>query len=400
MKSNKIALLGDTIEDHYIHCDNYKPNPESLAPLVVESQRQIKPGGAANVYKNLQSLGVDCDFFTVEHEVSVKTRILHKNQILLRVDKDIKANNKKLLEQIDQTDFSVYEWIVISDYNKGALYPIELVMEKLKPFRSKIIVDPKCNLQCYAGVFGIKPNLKEFEQSVGDLTKQSLEKFARDNDHELVVVTTGEKGYAYYWQQSVHFVPARSANCIDVTGAGDSFLSGMIYSLSKDNNVIKSLSTGNLAAARCVEHMGTYQVTEKEINETVVFTNGCFDILHKGHISLLKQSRKLGDRLIVGLNSDTSVKRLKGANRPVVDQETRKRTLELLDFVDEVVIFEEDTPYELIKSIQPDIITKGGDYTTDTVVGNELAEVVIFPLVCGYSTTKIIENTWRFKKFT
>lgn len=122
----------------------------------------------------------------------------------------------------------------------------------------------------------------------------------------------------------------------------------------------------------------------------VVFTNGCFDILHKGHIDYLKESKKLGTFLIVGINSDNSVKRLKGENRPVNNQWDRKAILEELRCVDEVIIFEEDTPYELIKKIAPDIITKGGDYTIEEVVGHDLAKTIIIPFTKGYSTSIII----------
>jgi rfaE bifunctional protein nucleotidyltransferase chain/domain len=128
---------------------------------------------------------------------------------------------------------------------------------------------------------------------------------------------------------------------------------------------------------------------------TLVFTNGCFDVLHRGHIEYLKESRKLGDRLVVGLNSDVSVKRLKGISRPINNQEDRKAILMALRCVDEVIIFDEYTPYELIKKIQPDIITKGGDYKPENVVGNDLAKIIIISFVPGYSTTKLIDASRR-----
>ncbi len=124
---------------------------------------------------------------------------------------------------------------------------------------------------------------------------------------------------------------------------------------------------------------------------TIVFTNGCFDILHRGHLEYLKQSKGLGDTLIVGLNSDASVQRLKGASRPVNSQEDRRCLLKALRCVDHVVIFDEDTPYELIKRLRPDVITKGGDYRPEEIVGADLAEVVILPYMDGYSTTRILD---------
>lgn len=124
----------------------------------------------------------------------------------------------------------------------------------------------------------------------------------------------------------------------------------------------------------------------------LIFTNGCFDILHVGHLQYLEQSKNLGDRLVVGLNSDASVRRLKGQSRPVTSQEDRKRLLMALRCVDEVVIFDEDTPYNLIVSLQPDVVTKGGDYTAEDIVGYGLAKVVVLPYVDGKSTTRILNN--------
>lgn len=124
----------------------------------------------------------------------------------------------------------------------------------------------------------------------------------------------------------------------------------------------------------------------------IIFTNGCFDILHRGHIELLKYGKSLGEKLIVGLNSDQSVKKLKGNTRPINNQQDRKIILESLKYVDEVILFEEETPYKLIKKIKPNIIVKGGDYTVEQVVGNDISEVVIFNYLNGYSTTQIIEN--------
>ena len=125
---------------------------------------------------------------------------------------------------------------------------------------------------------------------------------------------------------------------------------------------------------------------------SLIFTNGCFDILHRGHIELLEFCKSIGSQVVVGLNSDNSVKRLKGENRPIFKQDDRKKVLESLTFVDKVVIFEEDTPYSVIKSLKPDIIVKGGDYTIDEVVGSDLCKVIIFKYVDGYSTTKAIKN--------
>jgi D-beta-D-heptose 7-phosphate kinase/D-beta-D-heptose 1-phosphate adenosyltransferase len=184
----------------------------------------------------------------------------------------------------------------------------------------------------------------------------------------------------------------------DVTGAGDIFIAALTHFLNKESTLLDAVKKANILASSSVTKFGTTVLTEDDICKTkTVFTNGCFDILHKGHVEYLKKSKKLGAKLIVGLNSDKSVKKLKGNDRPINNEQDRKAVLEALDCVDEVYIFNEDTPYELIKSIRPDIITKGGDYTEDEVVGNDLAKVVIVPLVEGYSTTKIVKKTRKKK---
>jgi D-beta-D-heptose 7-phosphate kinase/D-beta-D-heptose 1-phosphate adenosyltransferase len=177
----------------------------------------------------------------------------------------------------------------------------------------------------------------------------------------------------------------------DVTGAGDCFIAAFTYALVQGYDYQKCLEIAVKGSTESVKHTGTYVLKKEDLEEKVIFTNGCFDVLHLGHLKLLEESKKLGDKLVVGLNSDASVKRLKGSNRPINNQETRKLQLEALPWVDEVVIFEDDTPYELIERVKPDLIVKGGDYSVETVVGHNLAPVYIFPLLDGYSTTKIIE---------
>jgi D-beta-D-heptose 7-phosphate kinase/D-beta-D-heptose 1-phosphate adenosyltransferase len=186
-------------------------------------------------------------------------------------------------------------------------------------------------------------------------------------------------------------VPVENVEVSDVTGAGDCFMAAFVYGLTKGYDFQRCLELAVKGSTESVKHVGTYILTEDDLNKKVIFTNGCFDILHKGHLTLLKEARTLGDKLIVGLNSDASVKRLKGDLRPVNNIDTRREQLELIPYVDEVIVFEEDTPYELIQQIEPDLIVKGGDYTVEEIVGHDLAPVHIIPTVEGHSTTDIIE---------
>jgi len=176
----------------------------------------------------------------------------------------------------------------------------------------------------------------------------------------------------------------------DVTGAGDVVMAAVVYAMSKGMTIPQAMELANKCAAIAIQQPGTYVVKFNEVLRRVVFTNGCFDILHPGHLTLLKAAKENGDYLVVGLNSDDSVKRLKGDGRPINNQESRKFALEAIKYVDEVIIFDEDTPIDLIKKIKPDVIVKGGDYSPDQVVGNDVADVVIVPTVYGHSTTNII----------
>ena len=175
-------------------------------------------------------------------------------------------------------------------------------------------------------------------------------------------------------------------------GAGDTVLAIIAYGIERQMDIFEACQLACYGAARIVEQRGVAVITKKDLNKGVVFTNGVFDILHVGHLKLLKHAKTLGNKLIVGINSDASVKRIKGDQRPINDQHKRKEALLELGFIDDVVVFGEDTPLNAIEDIKPDIIVKGGDYIPETVVGNHLAEVVIFPTVQGHSTTKTIDN--------
>jgi D-beta-D-heptose 7-phosphate kinase/D-beta-D-heptose 1-phosphate adenosyltransferase len=211
-----------------------------------------------------------------------------------------------------------------------------------------------------------------------------------------LVITRASKGPIIITENDVYQLEGINKEVADVTGAGDVFIAAMTYYLAKGEHIQEACDKANKLASLSVGHFGTYTLTEDDIRtieKKVVFTNGCFDIIHRGHIDYLQKSKKLGSKLIVGLNSDESVARLKGTVRPHNKQEDRKKVLEALNCVDEVIIFNGDTPYELIKDLKPDIITKGGDYKTiEEVVGNDLAEVIIIPFTEGYSTTKTLEN--------
>ena len=376
----KVLVLGDVIIDKYIYGTSTRISPEAPVPVITYIEEKETRGGAGLVYENLKSLGVDVDLFETQGQVSVKTRIICDGHYVTRIDDDAQANGTEVLKQVQETNFSQYDYVLLSDYNKGVLDEAREIIKHINTFNCKIIVDPKENQWFYEGAWLVKPNYSEFESLEFDNWQGNI---ITTNAGEEVVATIDGKRYE---------VPVDNLEVADVTGAGDCFLASFVYALTKGYDCEKAIKVAVRGSTESVKHAGTYILKKADLEDVVVWTNGVFDILHIGHLKLLRHAYSLGNRLIVGINSDASVKRLKGDLRPINDQNTRKELLLELGFVDDVIIFDEDTPLEAMTVLEPDIIVKGGDYTFDTVVGNHLAEVVIFPTVEGHSTSATIKK--------
>jgi len=375
----KVLVLGDVIIDKYIYGTSERLSPEAPVP-VVKYQRKVETlGGAGLVYENLKSLGVDVTLFETGQPSSIKTRVICDGHYVTRIDDDKRASGNAVLADVLSNDFSQYEYVILSDYNKGVLDESLEIIEHINKFNCKIIVDPKEHANQYKDAWLVKPNYKEFDE-FGFTFWQSNIITTKAGDN--VVATIDNINYN---------IPVEPVEVSDVTGAGDCFLAAFVYGLTKNYNHKHCLELAIKGSREAVKHVGTHTLTVSDLEERIVFTNGCFDILHTGHFELLAEAKSLGDKLVVGINSDASVKRLKGESRPINNQAIRKEQLESLPWVSEVIVFDDDTPYELIKKIKPNLIVKGGDYTVETVVGHELAPVHIVPTVKGYSTTQIIE---------
>ena len=376
----KILVIGDIIKDRYIYGTANRLNPEGPAPLVTVKQERMIWGGAGNVYNNLISLGVDADIIEYDDTYQcIKTRVICDGHYITRIDEERIVPGEMILNAVKETDLTKYDYILLSDYNKGALDCVREIIALAGP--NKIIVDPKRDIEAYSGAWLIKGN--ELENEKFGISDCWLENYIITRAaNSVVAVINGEE----------YVSRPNSVEVVDVTGAGDCFLAAFVYGMSKKHDYQKCLNIATKAATVSVQHLGTHTLKVEDVEETIVFTNGCFDILHRGHIEYLEQSRKLGSRLIVGLNSDNSVRKLKGSSRPIHSQLDRKLALEALRCVDEVIIFDEDTPSDLIDVVKPDIITKGGDYKPENVVGNDRAKVVILPLVNGFSTTRIVNK--------
>jgi len=386
-----IMVLGDVIEDRYIYCRAERISPEAPMPVFEHLREEFRSGGAANVLANLRALGsiptaqfVPC--------TSLKTRYVCDDKIVFRCD------DEQIVEiTVDNYDYTGYnDYIVLSDYNKGALTDTVEMIARFNQNGSRVIVDAKKPARMYKGAWLLKMNGSEADKFIEheDYREMMLD-FRVDN----LLITQGEGGMdLIMYREGTFFekhVDVRGVPVTDVTGAGDIVTAAVAHFVDSGEDLLSAVRKAARLATRSVAKFGTYVLTERDVRSVkprVVFTNGCFDILHPGHIELLKQSKKLGDRLVVGLNSDMGVTGLKGPGRPINNEEDRADALRSLRWVDQVILFDEPTPINLIRELKPDIITKGGDYLPDKVVGHQIAEVVIIPTVEGYSTTNIIEK--------
>lgn len=384
-----IAVIGDFILDEYVYGEMSKISSESPIPIFQELYSEFRDGGSGNVAANLRAFGEEVKHFHDFRHKPVKRRYVCNNHIVFRADIEEYLPNGNI-----NFDLLGVEYCIISDYGKGFIHLAQDIVKKCKDAGCFVIVDPKKELSNYAGADIVKLNKKEFVEYTGHENLKSANEIRKQHNFGALVITLSEKGIYLSSNEFEGYIPCENHQVADVTGAGDVFIAAMTHFLNVGNSLFDACQKANILAAISVTKFGTYVLTEEDIKQTkTIFTNGCFDILHKGHIEYLKKSKSLGAKLIVGLNSDSSIKKLKGNDRPFISQEDRKAVLESLDCVDEVIIFDDETPYELIKKIKPDIITKGGDYTRkEDVVGHDIAEIVILPFIEGYSTTRLLEN--------
>jgi len=391
--------------------------------------------------KTLTAAGVDCEFVTVpEWPTIVKLRLLAQKQQLMRADFEAPVPDYGASERIGTVQNRIEKHLknadvlILEDYDKGAIEDPQALIHAANTAGVPVLVDPKMkSLSVYRKATVIKPNEKEFAHAVhGDAHRppQNMGEAAltlcRDLQLGGLVVTRGGDGMEVCDGSDVRHVPARPVEVYDVTGAGDTTAAALALGMGLGWPLIDCARVANVAASIVVSKSGTAPVTSPELRnvlsrevadrgmttreelaaavadaqakgERVVFTNGCFDILHAGHVTYLQEAAALGDRLVVAINDDASVTRLKGEGRPVVPVEGRSRVLEGLGCVDWVVNFHEDTPEPLLELLKPDVLVKGGDYGPDEVVGAELVrayggEVKVLSLVADVSTTAIVER--------
>lgn len=395
---------------------------------------------AARLYTSLTSAGVTCDFLSVADKPTItKLRVISQHQQLLRMDFEqaFQADDVAPLPEMVESALQQAAVLVLSDYGKGTLVAVSRLIAAARARGIPIIVDPKgTDFHRYAGASVITPNLSEFEAVVGtchsesELVEKGAALMARLNLRALLV-TRGEHGMTLLQPDvpELH-LPARAREVFDVTGAGDTVVSVLAAALAAGVSLSDATALANVAAGLVVAKLGTAAISAPELRrallrdegsgrgvmtaeqlavavqdarahgERIVFTNGCFDIIHAGHVGYLAEARAQGDRLIVAVNDDDSVRRLKGPGRPINPVDRRMAVLAGLEAVDWVVSFAEDTPEDLLTALRPDVLVKGGDYRVDQVVGAPIVEsyggeVKVLAFLDNVSTTAIVERLRR-----
>ncbi|MCG3200395.1 MAG: Bifunctional protein HldE [Gammaproteobacteria bacterium] len=385
----------------------------------------------------LADRGIDCHLLAQPGlQTIVKLRVLSQHQQLIRLDfedarpgLDPGAVSRACAAALAEADV-----VVLSDYAKGMLQDARGLVRLAREAGKRVVVDPKsADFSRYAGATVITPNMKEFEAVVGPCEDEAAieqrgRELCRRHDLGAVLVTRGEHGVLLVPRDGTAVaMPARARDVFDVTGAGDTVCGVLAAAMSAGYDLVHATRLANTAAGIVVGKLGAASVTPEELEhaadeslpmagfgvvseaqllrgvatarsrgERIAMTNGCFDILHAGHVRYLDEARRQGDRLIVAVNDDNSVRRLKGPGRPVNALDHRMEVLAALSAVDWVVPFSEDTPERLICGVRPDVLVKGGDYRPEQIAGGDCVrahggEVVIVDFIPGHSTTRIIE---------
>lgn len=466
-KDSKVLIVGDVMLDQYWSGNAGRISPEAPVPVVKVAHEEMRAGGAANVALNVAALGakacllgvlgkgvagspdehgqcldklmqeaqVETDWALSDSGTICKLRVLSHHQQLIRMDFENPVPEAPAQELVDLVTKHVadYDVLVVSDYAKGALQFVELMIEAANQHDVPVLIDPKgLDFSRYKNASLIKPNQSEFEAIVGKAENENtvLEKaqaLAEDLNLEALLVTRSEHGMALVMRNDEPYtLQSKAQEVYDVTGAGDTVMAALATGYASGLSWQDSVQLANQAASVVVRKVGTSTVSKAELDEAVkadmrhqgyvapdedalleliqqaqsngekvVFTNGCFDLLHSGHVRYLNEAAKRGDRLIVAVNSDESVKLLKGESRPIVGLQGRMELLSALSCVDWVVAFNEETPERLICKLKPNVLVKGGDYKPEEIAGSQCVwdaggDVEVLSFWDGYSTTNLV----------
>ena len=473
LKQSRVLCVGDLMLDHYIYGRVERISPEAPVPVLHLEREERTLGGAGNVLRNLQALGVETCFISVTgtdpagreiasmvaslggaeahvlaergRTTTLKTRYIAGTQQLLRADQEhvasLPVELRADLVRFAQDALPHHKVAILSDYAKGVLGDgvATEIIAAAKAAGAIVVVDPKGNdYGIYRGADILKPNRPELAAAArapvrtDDEIIGAARALIAAHQFGALLVSCGKDGMLLVERDGTTLkLAAEAREVFDVSGAGDTVIAVLAASLGAGASLADAARLANAAAGVVVGKIGTAVVEPTELEAALLnrdtieqrktlplslaldqiarwrrgrlrigFTNGCFDLLHPGHVSLLNQARAACDRLVVGINSDASVVRLKGPGRPVQNQDARAAVLSSLAAVDLVVVFDADTPVALIEAIRPEVLVKGADYRLDQVVGGEFVrsyggKVMLAELTPGYSTTATIARAAR-----
>jgi D-beta-D-heptose 7-phosphate kinase/D-beta-D-heptose 1-phosphate adenosyltransferase len=458
VRSKNIMLFGDIMLDVKLSGSIHKMANEAPIPVLLQETEKKYLGGCGNVLMNLQSLGceklfifsktgndsygkeitdilsnypeiIQCLYSDSTYKTTVKTRGFANKKIIFRYDIE---NSTNLIEDhiesikvrvVNIMNENKIDSIIFSDYNKGFLLKdiTQFVIKEANIRGIPTFVDPKGDYRKYRGCTVIKPNTKEVNDVFGiEYSFENLENIHKTIKEKVeceeTLLTLSEDGISFYTDNHMIYKKTIESEVNDVTGAGDIVLSIIAYyytSLEKEHLIQLATYMGTMS----VRYVGTYVLKKSDIlkayrlfnknklitldnvkylKSPIVFTNGCFDILHEGHMSLFNYCQSIkphGGEVMIAINSDDSIRKLKGQQRPINNEQARIAILNNIESVDWILVFTEDTPYEVLEVIHPHTLVKGGDYTADSIIGKEFAkEVKIFTYMDGKSTTNIVNK--------
>ena len=373
-----------------------------------------------------QESRIELDHVSTKESSTIKIRHLENAHQLLRSDFETVLSDKYQMDLLNKIEKNLpnHDVLVLSDYDKGVIIDTQKFVKIAKKFQVPVLVDPKKkDWSSFEGVDLIKPNSLEFKNATGlSYDKQTALNLAKKYSINHLVVTLGSQGMKWCHDNEEKSYQGPPVNVFDVTGAGDTVMSVLSATHTLGWSIEKRMKLASQAASWVIQQTKTTPIqldkleaisyeekiisqdlaitlskSLKVLDQPLVVTNGCFDLLHPGHVRYLKQAKSFGQQLWVLVNSDSSIKRLKGNSRPINDLATRMEMLSSLECIDRVIAFDEDTPENLIKVITPDVLVKGGDYSIDQIAGakwvkEQGGQVVIVPTFDGYSSSRIIKK--------
>ncbi|MFA6088473.1 MAG: bifunctional heptose 7-phosphate kinase/heptose 1-phosphate adenyltransferase [Candidatus Woesearchaeota archaeon] len=434
-----VLVIGEAMLDEYIYGDTSRISPEAPVPVVKYQKTTYNLGGSANIAQNIANLGAKVEIFTfvgddvnkdklisiskdknigiipviLSRPTIVKTRIMARNQQILRIDYEDDADlfgmeEKEVIKKITAIT-KKYDAVILSDYNKG-IFTKNICDAIFTHFKGVFILadtKPK-KMDLFKKATLIKSNFSEFKEFLRirnisvDNTDEDIENVRKTilDNFNSYLLTRSEKGISYISKEKIEHIPTNAKSVFDVTGAGDTVTATFILEYLRTKNIELSMRFANIAAGIVISKYGCIPITKKDLfleeqkeerkiisdynelkqvaenlkkqGKKLVFTNGCFDILHSGHTKYLKKAKSLGDVLFLALNDDASVKRYKGKDRPIIDENSRLTLMSALESVDYVFLFHEDNPTKVISIVKPDFHVKGSDYTENIPEADEV----------------------------